>query len=331
MNWYDQIPKVELHVHLEGAIPLPTLWQLIQKYGGKAKPASLAALRERFIYRDFAHFIAAWVWKNSYLREYEDFTLIAEAFARAQQHQNICYSEVFYSPPDFFRHGLKTQPLTAAIRKGLERVPGVEVALVIDLVRDFGPELATRTLSEVNEVRHYGVIGIGIGGSEQDFPPADFAAVFEQARKLDFRTSAHAGEAAGPESIRSAIEVLRVDRIGHGTRAFEDPGLVELLAERQIPLEVCPTSNICSGVVSEYLQHPVKDYYSRGLAVTINSDDPVMFDITLAEEYRKLNRILNFSRNDMRRLILQAIDSSWLGDDRKKQYLVEFTSDRNWQ
>ena len=183
MNWFECVPKVDLHLHLEGAIPHATLWQLVQKYGGHPSVTSLEALKQRFQYRDFGHFIHMWVWKNGFLREYEDFTFLAEAVARDFAAQNLRYVEAFYSPRDFARHGLQTQPLTTAIRAGLNRVPDVEVALVADLIRDFGPQLADETLSELIEVRDQGLVGVGIGGSEQRFPPEPFAEVYERAKQ----------------------------------------------------------------------------------------------------------------------------------------------------
>ena len=167
MNWFQRVPKVELHLHLEGAIPYPALWDLVQKYGGAPDLPNLGMLKQKFIFRDFPHFIEMWVWKNQFLREYEDFTFIAEAVARDLACQNIRYVEAFYSPADFACHGLTVQQLTTAIRTGLARVPEIEVALITDFVRDLGPETAIRTLAEVSEVRDQGVIGVGIGGSEQ--------------------------------------------------------------------------------------------------------------------------------------------------------------------
>jgi adenosine deaminase len=188
-------------LHLEGAIPHATLWDLIQKYGGDPSVPTPEALAERFRFRDFAHFIDIWVWKNQFLREYDDFTCIAEAIARDFVRQNIRYVEAFFSPARFAPQGLTPQRLTEAIRAGLARVPAVEVALVPDLVRDLGPECAARTLLDVYEVRDLGVIGVGMGGSEQRFPPELFAAVFTQAKKLGLYTTVHAGEAAGAASI----------------------------------------------------------------------------------------------------------------------------------
>jgi adenosine deaminase len=303
----------------------------VLKYGGDPSVPDLAALERRFTYRDFAHFLDTWVWKNQFLREYTDFTFAAAAVARDLARQNIRYAEAFFSPSDFVRHGLTTQDLAAAIRAGLSQVPDVEVALVADLVRDSGPQKAAATLAEVSKVRDLGVVGIGIGGSELEFPPEPFAGLYEQARRLGFRTSAHAGEAAGPASIWGAVRSLCVDRIGHGTRAYQDDPLVDYLAEKQIPLEVCPLSNVRTGVVKRLEEHPVRTYFRRGIVVTINTDDPQMFGNSLAEEYMLLEKRLGFSRAEIRALILNGIGASWLPSDRKERMINEFIHHPAWQ
>ena len=330
MDWFDRVPKVEIHLHLEGAIPVEALFELVRKYGGDRAVPDVEALHRMFEYRDFKHFIEVWDWKNGYLREYEDFAMAAEAVARDFVRQNILYVEAFFSPPDFSRHGLQTQRIAEAVRAGCARVPGAEVALVADLVRDTGPEKASRTLSEVDEVRSLGIIGIGIGGSEREFPPEMFKEVFERARRLGFRTSAHAGKAAGAASIWGAIRCLGVDRIGHGTRAWEDPALLEFLAERRIPLEMCPISNLRTGVVPAIASHPIRDYFDRGLVVTVNSDDPSMFGNSLAQEYRSLEAELGFSHDDIRKLILQGIRASWLPDEKKHSMIDLFRNTPKW-
>jgi len=329
-NWFEQVPKVELHLHLEGAIPHNALWELVQKYGGDPSLPDLEALKRRFEYQDFPHFIETWIWKNQFLREYEDFTFFAEAVARDLARQNIRYVEAFFSPGDFACYGLQTQKLTEAIRAGLARVADIEVMLVADLIRDFGPEKAAITLAEVNEAQNLGVIGIGIGGSEQLYPPEPFQKVYAQARRLGLRTSAHAGEAAGAESIWGAIRSLRVERIGHGARAGEDERLLDYLAKEGLPLEVCPLSNVRTGVVNSIEEHPVRRYFERGLVITINTDDPQMFGNSLAEEYMLLEEKLGFSRDEIRALILQGIHAAWLPQERKKQLVEAFYSDPAW-
>jgi adenosine deaminase len=330
MSWFENVPKVELHVHLEGAIPHAALWELIQKYGGDPSVPDLESLKQRFEYRDFPHFIKTWAWKNQFLRQYDDFTLIAEVTAQDLAAQNIRYAEMFFSPSLFVRHGLEVQRLTQAVRVGLDRAAGINIALIADLVRDYGPKAEAETLARLDEVKDQGVIGIGIGGSEQRFPPEPFEPLYREARRLGFHTNAHAGEAAGPKSIWGAIERLQAERIGHGTRAHEDPSLVEYLTEMQIPLEMCPLSNVRTGVVGKLGNHPIRRYFDQGVAVTVNTDDPKMFDTSLAREYQSLVEECGFSRREICKLIITAIDSSWLPSDRKQSLQQSFTKDPSW-
>ncbi|MBN1188964.1 MAG: hypothetical protein JXA46_04365 [Dehalococcoidales bacterium] len=240
------------------------------------------------------------------------------------------YFILLRTPPDFFGRGLETRKITEAVHSGLSRVPEVQIALVADFCRNSGLPYADRTLAAINEVKGLGVIGVTIGGSEQTFPPEPYAGVYEQARQLGFHTSAHAGEAAGAESIWGAIRSLKVERIGHGTRAVEDEGLMDYLAEKKIPLEVCPLSNVRTGVVSSIDAHPVRKFFERGLAVTINTDDPKMFGNSLAEEYRLLVDRLGFSRQEIRTLILNGIYCSWLPVEKKIEMAAHFQADTSW-
>ncbi len=330
MSWFERLPKVELHVHLEGAIPHWALWDLVCKYGGDPSVPDLDSLRQRLEYRDFSQFIKTWSWKNKFLREYEDFTLIAEVAARDLVSQNIRYAEMFFSPSLFVRYGLEVQRLAEAVRTGLDRVHGITAAMIADLVRDYGPKAEARTLAKLKEVKDQGVIGIGIGGSEDRFPPEPFAPVFREARRLGFHTTAHAGEAAGAESIWGAIKRLQAERIGHGTRAHEDPSLVEYLGERQIPLEMCPLSNVRTRVVNRLTDHPIRRYFKQGLVVTVNTDDPRMFNTSLAKEYQSLVEECGFSRREICGLVLAAIESSWATAERKHSLQQDFMNDPSW-
>jgi adenosine deaminase len=329
-SWYERVPKVELHLHMEGAIPYDVFWELIQKYGGDPQVPDQTALLRKFAYKDFPHFIETWIWMIQFLREYDDFTFFAEAVARDLASQNIRYTEAFYSPPDFMRRGLQLPRLTEAIRTGLARVPEIEIALIADVVRDLGPENAAVTLAQLKEVRELGVIGIGLGGSEQCFPPEPFEDVYAEARRLGFHVTAHAGESAGPESIWAAIRTLQVERIGHGARADEDETLLAYLAETQLLLELCPFSNVCTGVVQSIDDHPVRKFFERGLFITINSDDPKMFGNSLAQEYCLLEERLGFSRPELRSLILNAISASWLSFERKTEMSAAFCAAPAW-
>lgn len=329
-DWFDKLPKTEIHLHLEGAIPHAALWELVQKYGGDPSVKTLDDLEAKFEYRDFPHFLDVWTWKNDFLREYEDFELIAAGVAQDLFEQNIRYVEAHFSPSDFTQHGLEIQKITEAIRKGLDQVPGIDIALIADLVRDYGPERAMDTLAEVKEVAELGVIGVGLGGAEHNHPAALFKEAFRAAKEFGFHTTAHAGEGAGAESVRSAIDDLNVDRIGHGVRACEDEALLERLAATQIPLEVCPISNIRTGVVSSLEQHPIRDFHERGILVTVNTDDPKMFGNTLAEEYRLLEQESGFTRDQVRQLVLNGIEATWMSGDRKEAMKQSFEDDSSW-
>jgi adenosine deaminase len=314
-------PRVELHLHLEGAIPYPALWELIQKYGGDPAVPDQQALMRRFAYRDFPQFIETWIWKNGFIRELEDFIFIAEQVARDLFRQNIVYAEAHYSPAGFVETGLTVQEITQAVRAGLERVPGIEIALIGDLIRDLGPQTAARTLAALSEVQGEGIVGIGLGGSEHAHPPELFREVYAEARRLGFRATAHAGEAAGAASIWSALRNLHVERIGHGTRAEEDPALLEYLVEKQIPLEMCPLSNVATAVVGRIEEHPIRRYFDSGLLVTVSTDDPKMFGNSLAREYGMLREVFGFTPEEIRRVEENSVKASWMDAGKQRRIL----------
>ena len=316
--WLAGLPKAELHLHLEGAIPLPALFELVRAAGGDPAVPTVEALRDRLTYPDFPAFIDAWLWKNGFLRTYDDFAFIAEAVAADLARQNIRYAELFFSPSRFAQHGLDPAGLAAAIRSGFARVPETTLYLIADLVRDHGPGRAAVTLGEIVEIAdEAGIVGIGIGGSEHLYPPEPFAPVYEAARKAGLRTSAHAGEAAGAASVRGAVEALRVDRIGHALRAEEDEAVVDLLAGSGVVLELCPLSNLATGVIGRIEDHPVRRYWERGLDITVNTDDPGMFHNSLAGEYGVLMDVFGFSRAEIRRLAAAALEGAWCGPEEK--------------
>lgn len=329
-DWFDRLSKVELHVHLEGAIPLEALWQRIVRHGGDSEVRDLAALRSRFHFRDFHAFIATWVWKNRFLRDEQDFIAIGEAFARRCIDEHIRYCEAHLSPIDAAQHGLDVSTVIRAVRAGLDRVPDANVALIIDLVRDYGPEQAQRTLNALEAVRDCGVVGIGLGGNEREHPPELFSAVFAAARERGWHRSVHAGETAGPDSVRAAVTALHAERIGHGIRAHEDPSLMHLLGERGITLEVCPTSNLRTGVVERLDRHPLLHLRAAGLAVTVNSDDPTFFHCTLAGELRLLHDRLGWTPHAIRELQVAAARAAFLDDARRTALVTTLRSDPIW-
>lgn len=319
---FTDIPKIENHIHLEGAIPYETLWLLMKKYGADDSVASIEQLKERFKYRDFDHFIDMWTWKNQFLREYEDFKLISEAVFNDLANQNVKYAEIFISP-SLFSKNLKTQEIVEAISSSVQANTNIKINLIVDLVRDYGQD-EMRTLHEVNEVKHLGIIGIGIGGTEHKYPPELFIDIFNQAREYGFRTTAHAGEAAGPESIWKAINDLKVDRIGHGTKAVEDPKLLDYISENKIPVELCPLSNLKTGVIESIEKHPFLIYLEKGIPVSINTDDPKMFGNSLAEEYEQLMITFKLTSSEVVSIIRNSIQTTWLDEKDKIKLTEEF-------
>jgi len=320
---FNNIPKIKNHLHLEGAIPYETLWQLIQKYGGDDTVADLNQLKEKFKYRDFSHFIEMWIWKNQFIREYEDFRLISEATFKDLVRQNVKYAEIFISP-SLFKQKLATQKIVEAISESIANNHDIKINLIVDLVRDFGQEKEIETLYEINEVKDYGIIGIGIGGSEHKYPPELFIELYEQARKFGFKTTAHAGEAAGTKSIWSAIRNLKVDRIGHGTRAVEDIELIDYLSENKIPVELCPLSNLRTKVIKSIEEHPIKTFLDREIPFSINTDDPKMFGNSLAEEYQAIKDTFKLTNKEIHSIIINSIKTTWLNEKDKEKLTAEF-------
>jgi len=209
---------------------------------------------------------------------------------------------------------------TLAGKVAAEKDFGIRCNLIADLVRDHGAVTALQRLDDI--IPYQGqVIGIGLGGSEAQYPARDFATVFREARQKGFHLVAHAGEAAGPQSIWEAIEALHVERIGHGVRASEDPALVNYLQLYQIPLEICPTSNLKTRVVKEFASHPLHDYYRRGLLVTINSDDPSMFATTITEEFWALSQHPGYGWEDIKQLTLNAVQAAFIDEAEKSRLL----------
>lgn len=327
-----ELPKIELHIHIEGAIPLETLFHFVQRQGRKTMIKTRDDLRRKLTYKDFEHFIEVWVWKNSLIEEESDFEVIAYQVLDSLSRQNVKYVEAFYSPGDYRRKGLSVEGITEHLIRGKERAYndfGIRCELIVDLIRDHGPEVGLQRLREVMPYVGKGVIGIGLGGSEQSFPCDAYASVYHKAREQGFRLTAHAGEVVGADSIWAAVEKLGVERIGHGVRAHEDPQLISLLKERQIPLEMCVISNLKTGVCKSIETHPIKDYFQRGLLVTVNSDDPTMFNTSMTQEYSTLVEKLDFSLSELKLLSINAIRASFMSERDKE--LMKSYFETEWQ
>lgn len=323
-TWIAALPKVELHVHLEGAVPLKAQWEIANKYG---HPESLEQFTDRFEYQDFDHFLDIWTWRNTSIRELEDFTHMADAFSRELAEQGVIYAEAFFSPSDFAPTKLSSAEIAMAIRAGLDRAGQTEVALIADLVRGRSPNAMLATLDELSEVREQaGVIGIGLGGDEARYPAGLAAGVWAKAASRGFNLTAHAGEAAGPESVLDTIRTLDVSRIGHGVRAIEDPAALDVIVTSQIALELCPWSNVRTGIFADIDMHPVRQLFDAGALVTINSDDPALFHTSINHEYRTLMETFGFTRTEVLQVAQNAVTAAWAPAHVKERLATALTT-----
>ena len=315
------LPKIQLHCHLEGTVRAETFRDLaaLRRVESARAAGPLAAT---YAFATFREFLLTFAEVCKALQQPEDYARIAREYARDAAAQRVCYAEVFISPSvwRYFHHDLDVAETVAAIRTALDgegAAHDLEVKLICDLTRNFGTERAFETARGAVELAEagLGVVGIGLGGDEVNFPPSPYREAFDYARAHGLRCVAHAGEAAGPQSVRGAVEVLHAERIGHGVRAIEDPALVTELAERHIALEVCPTSNHLTAAVAPGEPHPLIAFDAAGIRCAIDADDPALFSTTLSGEYALVASWLGEAA--LPRFVRHAIDASFADAARK--------------
>ncbi|HTW84946.1 MAG TPA: adenosine deaminase [Candidatus Sulfotelmatobacter sp.] len=319
------MPKAELHVHVEGTLDPETSWTIAQRNGIALPADSLEAWRAFFAFRDFGHFLEVYVAAASALRTVEDYALMIEHFYAHQARQNVRYCEAFLSG-SLALATVGAEGLLEAIARGAERgeaATGVRAAFIPDISRELPHTQAAVTDLVIAGAARGAVIGLGIGGPEQGFPPALFVASFARARAAGLRVVAHAGETAGPDSVRDAVELLGAQRIGHGVRTLEDDALTARLAARALPFEVSPTSNYALGIVAPGEPHPIRRMLAAGLRCTLNSDDPAMFGTDLCNEYALLAR-QGFSWDELWALNRATLEASFLSAGELARYRAEW-------
>ncbi len=329
-DYIRAMPKVELHVHLEGSIRPSTLLTLAERNGAHLPAHDLEGLREFYRFTDFEHFIQVYMTISRCLKTVADYTLIAYEFGADMARQNIRYAEVTFTPhTNVVNTGLSFDEILAGLNQGRAQARtdfGVEYRWVLDIVRN-DPNSRLQVAEWAASALDQGVVGFGLGGIEQGYPPEWFADAFSVALEAGLHSVPHAGETVGPESVWGAIRVLKAERLGHGVRSIEDPALVGYLREHQIPLEICPTSNLCLGVYGSYEEHPIRRLKDDGLYVTVNSDDPPMFNTDLLQEYQALVDYLDFTPSELETLDLNALRCSFLPAEDKARLEQQFLSD----
>jgi aminodeoxyfutalosine deaminase len=289
-----QLPKIELHVHLEGTVRPLTLLDIAQR-NGEALPFSTVEEAAPFYeFRDFAHFIEVWVLTTNVLRTYDDFRQVVVDYAREAAAHGAVYLEGIVSPFERLSLGLDPDELFSGYCDGAQQAReelGIEVRLTPDIARNTDPVAMAEVVPFAVKYRERGVVGLGLGGSEAEYPPEPFTRCFDIARAGGLGSVPHAGEISGPLSIRRALDALHADRIRHGIRAVDDPALLAELADRGIVCDVCPTSNVRTGAVRSLEDHPLPQMVEAGVLCTVNTDDPAMFDTDLGREYSQLDRL----------------------------------------
>ena len=323
-DWLRRLPKVELHLHLEGSTSPETLVALSRRHD--AHPLTLADARALYTYKDFLGFMDSYKAMSQRLQTPEDYELITYNMVRALAAQGVVHAEVYISFGIlYYWHKVEVEPYMAAVERArirAEAETGTTLYWIIDAVRHFGADEAARVFRKAAELRaqYPSIVGIGIGGDEARGPASLFKDLYAEARAAGLRLTAHAGESGGPidgpASIWAAINI-GAERIGHGLTAQYDKELLDVLINRQIPIEINVTSNIRTGCCTSYDAHPLRAYFDSGLMVTLNSDDPPMFGANLLDEYILAYDRYGFTLEQLRELAANAVEASFLPPTRK--------------
>lgn len=318
------LPKAELHLHLEGTVTPATLVELSRKHD--AVPLTIEQAQKLYEYPDFSGFMMAFKAVTQRLLTADDFELVTYRMMENLRQQRVWHAEVFISVGAVHWREHDFEPLFEGIERGRERGEkdfAVSVFWIFDAVRHFGVEPAQRVFELAAKLKDRNVVGIGIGGDERRGPAEPFRALYDYAADHGLRRTAHAGETLGPGSIWDALNI-GAERIGHGLTAMQDRELVEVLAERQIPVEVCVTSNVRTGCLSNIQKHPLRQMFDEGVLVTLNSDDPAMFHTSLNEEYALARDQFEFTDEHLRELARNSFEASFMPAEQKLRMLQQF-------
>ncbi|MET8259003.1 adenosine deaminase [Micromonospora sp. NPDC005205] len=321
------LPKVELHVHHVGSALPRTVAELAARHEGRTPvPADPDALASYFEFRDFAHFVEVYLSVVDLIRDPEDVWILTHEVARELARQQVRYAELTITPYSHVRRGIPAPAFCEAIEDARRRALtdfGIELRWCFDIPGEAGLPAAEETLRIALDERPDGLVSFGLGGPEIGVPRPQFRPYFDQARAAGLRSVPHAGETTGPQTVWDALNELGAERIGHGISAAQDPQLLAYLAERQIGMEVCPTSNVRTRAVATLDEHPLRQLVDAGLLVTINSDDPPMFGTTLNDEYAVAARLLGVGAEGLAGLARNAVTASFLDAAGQQRTLAE--------
>jgi adenosine deaminase len=324
------MPKVELHLHLEGSVTPATLLRIAERNNVDLPARDEAGVAQLFNYKNFQEFLMVFMILARSLKRGEDFELLAYELGLHLADQNTRYAEVMVSAFQYYSRGVDLDEVVQGACAGFaraERERGIRLRLAFDYGRQFGVETAWRVLEiAVRNMRH-GLIAWSIGGDEINYPPELFSEVFAAARQAGLRVMAHAGEVAGPPSVWGAIDALGCERVGHGIRSVDDPALIEYVRRRGVVLDVSPSSNVRTGAVPSIEVHPLRQLFDAGVHVTLNTDDPTFFNTTLTDEYRLAARVFGFTADELIALVLNGVRASFQPADEQALMLRKFAAE----
>jgi len=329
-TFFETFPKVELHVHLEGSIRPETVLKLAEKNGVSLPAQTLEGLKDWFQFRDFPHFVEVYVAVSKCIQTAEDLALVIDEFAAGQAAQNVRHTEVTFTAGTIEAYcGISFAEQAKVLLEGVELAKekhGVSIRFIIDIVRGDTKERAEEIVQFIAPLFPDTVCALGLAGKEEKGSAKDYVTAIQSAKALGIPFVPHAGETMGPEAIWDVLEFGDPVRIGHGVRAVEDPKLVNRLAQDRIPLEICPSSNVCLGVFKSLSEHSMGELLDSGVVVTINSDDPPMFSTSITQEWVKVAEELELSEDFIYSLTLNAARASLLEPEAKQELIREIVS-----
>lgn len=332
---FTTLPKTELHLHLEGSIPVEALFQLVKKHGRISEAPSIEAVRRRYEFDDFAHFLEVYKWTVSFLRSAEDYEYVAYEVARTLVRQNVLFAEVMVGLGNAVAYGGHdaAEIVRAAWRgfKAAEVQHGIRIRLQVATGRDHGVEFALQRLADIEPLLgDVDICAMNMGGSEHVHPLPQFKPVFDRARAMGLGLVVHAGEVSGPHDVYDALD-LRPARIGHGIKSALDPKLMSELVRRDVALEVCPVSNECTGAVARLADHPLPRLLQAGVPVTLSSDDPAMFHTSVTREYEIAHEVLGVDCTSLVRIAREGFRRGFMDEPARQAMLQRFQAQaREW-
>lgn len=332
---FTGLPKTELHVHLEGSIPVEALFELVKKHNRLDEAPTVDHVRKRYEFDDFAHFLEVYKWTVSLVKTIDDYEFIAYEAAKSLTAHNVWYAEIMVGLGSSIIHG-KHDPveLVRAVWRGFKAAEvqhGIRIRMQIAAGRDHGAQFALDRLKDIEPLLgEVDICGYNMAGSEHTHPLPQFSSVFKRAKDMGLKLSIHAGEVSGPQDVYDALD-QSPQRIGHGIRSALDPMLMNELVRRDIALEVCPVSNECTGAVPRLADHPLPRLIQAGVPITLNSDDPAMFHTSVSREYEVAHEVLGVDTTTLVKIAREGFRRAFMPEEERKELLDKFDEEAsNW-